>query len=74
MTINIIHTPYSDVLLSARTLKWLDTMAPGWREGAFRKARTKMQQETREQIQRLEDAVALAAEVAWVNGDKLEEF
>lgn len=72
---DIVVTDYGNVRLSSKTIAWLRSIDPEWREIAHNKRRRgKHARYVREQVQRVECAVMIAAAIAWAANDDLKEF
>jgi hypothetical protein len=72
---DIVVTDFGNVRLSDRTLAWLNIVDSDWRTiSTNKRKRSKHALNVRQQVQRLEDAVMIAAAIAWHAGDELLEF
>ena len=72
---DIVTTDYGIVLISTRSLAWLDSLDPDWRKiSASKRRRGKHAEYVREQVRRFETAVIVASAIAFYAGDELQEF
>ena len=71
----IIVTDFGNVRLSERSVAWLTSLDPKWIElAANKRRRGKHATYVRDQLRRFEDAVMIAAKIAWHANDDLQEF
>jgi len=74
-TNDIIITDYGVVTISARSMKWLNSIDPEWREIHINtRRRGKHAKYVRAQLLNFETAVIVAAAIAWTSGEVLRKF
>ena len=72
---NVVVTDFGVVKVSAKSIAWLDTLDVGWRKiCASKRRRGKHAQWVRNQVRRFEDAVMVAAAIAFNANFDLKEF
>lgn len=69
---DIVITDYGEVRISKRSLAWLNSIDPEWRN--CKRKRSKHAKRVQEQVRMFEIAVMVAASITWANGDELKEF
>ena len=73
--VDIVMTDFGPVDISERSLAWLNSVSPEWREILRNKRRRgKHAGLVRSQVQRFETAVNVAAEIERFSGGELKEF
>lgn len=74
-TMDIVITDFGNVKISKRSLAWLRSLDPNWREiSTSKRKRSKHAQYVRYQVCRFETAVMVAATIAWHSQEELHEF
>lgn len=71
---HVVITAYGEVVLSEKTLRWLDWRHPGWCELMKKKRRSKKRDKLMRTIAKLQMATSLIAEIAWHDGEVLERL
>ena len=73
--IDIVETDYGRVRLSHKTLRWLNSISPEWRDIVTNKRRRGKRAEfVRNMVNRLEITVSVSAAIALNAHDDLTEF
>lgn len=71
---DVVVTSFGTVTLSKKTLKWLDSLDPDWREISASKRRGKHAIYVISRVREMEIAVRVAAEIMWHSGKVMGRY
>lgn len=75
VSVDFVITDFGNVRISISSLAWLESIDPEWREiAANKRKRGKHAKYVRDRVRRFEDAVSIAAIIAYHAGSRLREF